>query len=267
MKLRFYKYEGAGNDFILVDNRERAFEAERELVSHLCDRHFGIGADGLMLLENDAKTEFRMRYFNSDGGESTMCGNGGRCIALFAEHLGIGDYEKTFIAPDGLHIARILQQSLNSALIALGMSDVTNIYHVLDGLFVDSGSPHYVQFVEDVDNVDVFERGRELRNDKEFERYGGVNVNFVSYAPDNSLRVRTYERGVEDETLACGTGITASAVAANYLHEEYKKKYDVKAPGGELRVEFDRNQNGVYTNIILTGEARRVFAGELENFM
>lgn len=267
MTIKFSKYEGAGNDFVVVDNREGRFEPHRSLVAGLCGRRFGIGADGLMLLENDERTMFRMRYFNADGGESTMCGNGGRCMVLFADHLGVGGDEKIFSAPDGLHTAQILQRSVNRAVVALGMSDIRDIRRVLNGVFVDSGSPHYVEFVDNTDSVNVAARGRELRNDPTFAQTGGVNVNFVTIAAGGVLKVRTYERGVESETLACGTGVTASAVAADYLALSRSDRFDVAARGGTLHVSF-KKEGDAYTDVVLTGKARRVFEGEFdsENF-
>ena len=215
MQIEFGKYEGAGNDFVIIDNRERVFEPRPALVAALCDRRFGIGADGLMLLEEECGADFRMRYFNSDGPEATMCGNGGRCMALFARHAGVVGERMAFAAVDGLHRAEVLACGDDAGRIALGMTEPHGFAEAEEGYFVDTGSPHYVRFVEDVERVDVRGEGRRVRNLPAFAGTGGVNVNFVEVAGEGTLKVRTYERGVEDETLACGTGSVAAAVVAS----------------------------------------------------
>jgi diaminopimelate epimerase len=219
-----------------------------------------------MLLENDSAAEFRMRYFNSDGREATMCGNGGRCIVLFAHHLGIGGLRKTFMAADGLHEAEVTVVSGDRATVALRMNDVSGIAEVGDGFSLDTGSPHYVELVGDVDDMDVDAAGRDIRWSRDFEAQGGTNVNFIHVIGDNSIKVRTFERGVEAETLACGTGAVASAIVAAAKSGETGKgrgSFDIVTRGGLLNVSFTDKGNGVYGDIRLTGPARRVFKGQL----
>ena len=267
MKLTFGKYEGAGNDFVIIDNRGLGIDPAPEWVAAVCDRRFGIGADGLMLLENDPSESFRMRYFNSDGPEATMCGNGGRCIVLFAAHAGLlADGRISFAAMDGRHTATLLSRTDDGAVVSLGMRDASLPERLLEGWFVDTGSPHFVRFGEGIDTMDVFAEGRRLRALPEFVSRGGSNFNFVE--PDgDAFRVRTYERGVEDETLACGTGAVAVAVTAAAVLRPDSSRFRIHARGGELEVAFRRDGN-VFRDIRLTGPARRVFTGELntENF-
>jgi diaminopimelate epimerase len=261
MIVEFVKYEGAGNDFVVIDNRRGGFSADVEVVAAICDRRFGVGGDGLMLLENDSEVEFRMRYFNADGREATMCGNGGRCIALFAHHLGIGGNHKTFVAADGLHSADILEFEGDGATVSLKMNDVQGIAKIGNGFSLNTGSPHYVELVDDVDSVDVAVEGRRIRWSEEFAAQGGTNVNFVQLAGGNSIKIRTFERGVEAETLACGTGAVASAiVAATGLGGN---NFDIRTCGGRLNVSFTDKGGGVHGDVCLTGPARRVFTGEL----
>ena len=265
MMQEFFKYHGAGNDFVVIDGRGGGFSPSRELVASMCRRHTGIGADGLMILENDPMgSDFLMRYFNSDGGESTMCGNGGRCIALFADHLGIGGKHKTFRGVDGLHAVDILWRDGEAAEVSLGMKDVSGVEHGEGYWLLDTGSPHYVVFTDDVDGVDVVAEGRRIRYSDRFVASGGVNVNFVEVAGVGHIRVRTYERGVEDETLACGTGATASAIAAALRTGGVPDRFRVDVRGGNLKVQFETSGNEYFTNIFLEGPARRVFRGVAE---
>lgn len=268
--LIFSKYQGAGNDFVLVDARRELFEPLRERVAALCDRHRGIGADGLMMLEDDAQSLFRMRYFNADGGEATMCGNGGRCIALFAHHLGIGGLHKVFCGMDGLHTADLLSvdNEGNGATVALGMIDVSQVERLGNSYFLNTGSPHYVEFVQGLDRLDVKTRGTQLRHDPRFAAEGGTNVNFVEWVSDGHIRVRTFERGVEDETLACGTGATASVLAAVLDRGSCLSQFRVDVPGGTLGVRFAAHHEDTFTGIVLTGPARKVFDGKIDvNFL
>lgn len=268
--LNFSKYQGAGNDFVLVDARREPFDPTRERVAALCDRHKGIGADGLMMLETDEGTQFRMRYFNADGGESTMCGNGGRCIALFAHHLGIGGLHKVFRGVDGRHTADLLSLDEDGAggVVALGMVDVQRVERLGDTYFLNTGSPHYVEFVDDLDGLDVKTLGARIRHDGRFAAGGGTNVNFVQWVADGHIRVRTFERGVEDETLACGTGATASVLASALHSGSGLSEFRVEVPGGNLSVRFKAREKGVFTDIVLTGPARRVFEGKIDvNFL
>jgi len=258
MILTFYKYQGTGNDFVMVDNRQKIFpENNTKLVARLCDRKFGIGADGLILLENSKIADFKMIYFNADGNTSTMCGNGGRCLVAFAEYLGIIRNQATFEAIDGLHEASIENNSIN-----LKMIDVDTINQFDEHLFLDTGSPHHVTFVDTIKNVNVKISGRKIRYGAPyFEK--GSNVNFVEKIDDNTFKVRTYERGVEDETLSCGTGVTAVAIAS---HKAKKTKFTtviIETPGGMLEVSFDFDNN-TYKNVFLKGAATLVFKGEVQ---
>ena len=257
MTIQFYKYQGTGNDFILIDNREQAITLTHEQVAFLCHRRFGIGADGLMLLEHADGYDFKMVYYNSDGGESTMCGNGGRCITAFAHRLGIISSEAHFVAIDGAHDAVINEDNT----VSLHMQDVHDI-NAADGYTIlNTGSPHYVQWVNDVQNTDVFTEGKRIRNQDVFQPKG-INVNFVQLQ-GGKLWVRTYERGVEDETLSCGTGVTASAIAATA-----KATGDfntiLHTPGGALSVSFTKDTADTAKNVILSGPATFVFEGQIE---
>lgn len=259
-KLSFSKYQGAGNDFVLVDARVEDPGLTRERIRSLCDRRFGIGADGLMTLERDpAGADFYMRYYNSDGGESTMCGNGGRCISLFAEHLGIGGRVKRFNSSDGLHEAELL----GDGRIRLRMIDVSEVARLDDGRswFVFTGSPHYVEFADDVMAVDVAARGAEIRLRPEYEAMGGTNVDFVQVLGPGHIRVRTFERGVEAETLACGTGVTAAALVVHRTRQPQCRDFTVEALGGTLGVKFALTPGGGFSGVFLTGPAERVFTG------
>jgi diaminopimelate epimerase len=259
MKRTFFKYEGTGNDFILFDDRENSFDGNNsKLISRLCDRRFGIGADGLMLLRNKKGFDFEMVYFNSDGNPSSMCGNGGRCISRFANDIGaVKKNEVTFMAIDGEHTAIIGPETVK-----LKMNDVSEIESGTDFFFLSTGSPHYVKFMEAVSELDVYAEGKKIRNSERF-RKEGTNVNFVS--PDNGgIFVRTYERGVEDETLSCGTGVTASALAASLKGiVPATDKCAVHTRGGNLSVHFKREGNH-FTNVWLEGPATFVFKGEIE---
>lgn len=252
----FHKYQGAGNDFIMIDNRQHVISKNNQiLIESLCKRRFGVGADGLILLENSVNTDFKMLYFNADGNEGSMCGNGGRCIVAFAKFLNIIADETTFEAVDGLHYATI-----DNNIVSLQMQDVSEIKESDAYVFLDTGSPHHVQLEANISSVDVQAAGKCIRNDI----YGevGSNVNFVKKISDTQFRMRTYERGVEDETLACGTGATAVAIAMNYLKETDATDIVLQVEGGELKVSFDRIGN-VYQNVFLTGKAVQVFKGEI----
>lgn len=268
MRIAFAKYEGAGNDFIFIDDRREFFIPDAGLIAHLCDRHFGVGADGVMTLRRSADLDCTMRYFNADGSEGEMCGNGARCFALFAHHLGLGGETKYFRATDGTHTAHILFSDAHCGDVEVGMIPVGEILSGDGWWFLNTGVPHYVELVEDVDAVDVDTRGRAIRHDTiRFPQ--GTNVNFVQVTGSGELRIRTYERGVEHETLACGTGATAAAIVVNYLLQPTVTAFRVDVPGGELRIVFNRQPETTnYNNIRLCGAARRVFSGELdtENF-
>lgn len=260
MKQEFYKYHGAGNDFVIIDNRDLKFDDKNvDLVAHLCHRRFGVGADGLMLLQNHDKYDFEMRYYNADGKEASMCGNGGRCIVAFAYKLGIISTETSFLAVDGVHKAKVCSNEE----IDLQMTDVCKIDTYNDGFFLDTGSPHFVQFTDNLENIDVNKEGRTLRFDQRFQP-AGTNVDFVKQNGMN-LTVYTFERGVEFETLACGTGITASALATAYKDKNSKGTYKVTAKGGHLEVRFTQNVDQTFSDIWLKGPAKLVFKGNFED--
>ena len=253
--MNFFKYQGTGNDFILIDDREQRFPAiNQALIERLCDRRFGIGADGLILLQNDSDYDFRMVYFNADGAEGSMCGNGGRCIVRFAYDLGLFETKTRFVAVDGEHLAEIHGDEVR-----LKMSDVSNMHEQGSQTFLNTGSLHVVSFVTDLDNPDVVNvvaDGRTIRHDARFQP-GGTNVNFVQVLDNNSLYVRTYERGVEDETYSCGTGVTAVALVA-YQQEGIPNPVAIRTRGGNLRVSFNAQADGQFDEIYLIGPAKRV---------
>lgn len=258
MQLEFYKYQGAGNDFVMIDNRAGFFPKENtQLIAHLCDRRFGIGGDGLILLENDTETDFKMVYYNSDGNQSSMCGNGGRCLVAFAKDLEVIKDTTTFVATDGLHHASFE----DSGLVSLQMIDVPAIAIKEEYSFLNTGSPHHVQIVEDLEHYNVKDNGAAIRYG---ELYGaaGSNINFVKKIDDTTFRLRTYERGVEDETLACGTGATAVAIAMNATGQTEATAINVNVEGGKLVVTFDKTENG-FTNVFLKGPAEFVFKGTI----
>lgn len=257
MHLSFYKYQGTGNDFVMIDNRQQKFpKNDTKLVARLCDRKFGIGADGMILLENDTDTDFKMVYYNADGNESTMCGNGGRCIVAFACFLGIIKENTRFLAIDGVHHATI-----NGDKVRLQMTDVDQIEVFDNYVYLDTGSPHHVQEITDIDNFDVKKNGEKLR----YGKYGkaGSNINFISRVKDNLFKVRTYERGVEDETLSCGTGVTAVAIAMHRTGRASGNLISLDTPGGTLSVSFEEKA-GKYAKVFLEGPAMQVFRGEID---
>jgi len=259
-KMHFYKYQGTGNDFIILDNRNWSYTALTiEKVKALCDRRFGIGADGLMLLNTKSGYDFEMKYHNADGRESTMCGNGGRCLVKFAYDQGIHKDEYYFTAIDGPHQARIDDDGT----VSLKMKNVTGVRDYHNDFILDTGSPHYIKMVTDVMDYDVFRKGMEIRYSSDFAKEG-INVNFVEQKRVDEIIVRTYERGVEDETLSCGTGVTASALAC-YHNEMGYNDVRVVTKGGRLRVEFDRIGENTFENIWLCGPALKVFEGDIQN--
>ena len=260
MKIPFSKYQGTGNDFIIIDNRQLNWEPTVHQVSCLCNRHFGIGADGLMLLSEKIGFDFAMTYYNSDGNEGTMCGNGGRCVAAFAESLGIIQGQARFWAIDGTHEVEIINGSLETIYkVKMKDTQIGKIYD--DGIFLDTGSPHFVMFVDDAATTDVLGAGKTLRNDARFAP-GGANIDFVELQ-DTLLFVRSYERGVEGETLSCGTGVTASAIAHAFRNPDNPGFYLIKTLGGGLKVSFVQTGD-LFTEIWLEGPARFVYSGEME---
>lgn len=259
MTIDFYKYQGTGNDFVMIDNRSLFFPKEDvALIEKLCDRRFGIGADGLILLENDSEHDFKMVYYNADGNESSMCGNGGRCLVAFAKQLNVIDQVTTFIATDGVHHATVAADGI----VSLQMIDVHEIKITPDYVFLNTGSPHHVQLVEDLKNYPVKEKGAALRYS---ELYGkaGSNINFVQPIDETTFAVRTYERGVEDETLACGTGVTAVAIAMHATGKTKATALTLPVEGGVLEVAFDVFDQK-YSNVFLKGPAQLVFHGQIE---
>ena len=281
--MKFWKYHGAGNDFIMVDQRDQQFinRNDQEKVAFLCNRHFGIGADGLILLQQHSDFTFEMVYFNADGRESSMCGNGGRCIVAFARQLGLIQDHCRFWAVDGEHEAKCsAEQAAGLSWVELKMGDVQSIEALLppalaekpvqegadrlsSAFILNTGSPHYVRFVPLLDKLDIVQEGRAIRYSERF-RSEGINVNLVQ-EHNNQLVIRTYERGVEDETLACGTGVTAAALAY-YKHASKvadQIQVNVKARGGELQVRYSAHDDGSFDNIWLCGPAQMVFAGEI----
>lgn len=255
--MQFYKYQGTGNDFIIIDDRSLTFQLDTAAIAQLCNRRFGIGADGLMLIQNETGYDFRMVYFNSDGTEGTMCGNGGRCLVRFAADQGIVTDKAHFIAVDSPHLAYITPEK-----ISLQMQDVADIAQHDDDYFTNTGSPHVVRFVQQVQFTDVKNIGAAIRYSEAYQGQNGTNVNFVEKLDPQTLFVRTYERGVEDETYSCGTGVTAAALVSNAT-KGMPSPIQIKTLGGELAVQFEGNSMDGFTQIFLIGPAKHVFTGEI----
>jgi diaminopimelate epimerase len=259
MKIEFYKYQGAGNDFVILENRDHKYDnLTTGQVKHICNRRFGVGADGLMLLNSHNSLDFEMRYYNADGNESSMCGNGGRCLVKFAKHRGMYKVTYHFMAIDGPHEADIDMHDI----VRLKMNDVNQVEYHSGHAILNTGSPHFVKFASNVEEIDVVETGREIRYSKHFEKEG-INVNFVETTDEDGIFVRTYERGVEDETLSCGTGVTASALM-NAHNAKGFNRVEVKTPGGPLSVEYNKVDDEHFDNIWLCGPAELVYKGEIE---
>ncbi|MEO6948331.1 MAG: diaminopimelate epimerase [Ginsengibacter sp.] len=259
MKIEFFKYQGTGNDFIILDNREKIHDnITSKQINKMCDRRFGIGADGLMLLNRKEGYDFEMEYYNSDGKIGSMCGNGGRCIVKFAARLGIKKKEYSFFASDGAHQAEI---DLDKE-VSLKMNDVNNVVFSMDAYILDTGSPHYVTNVSDLETLNVKEEGDKIRNRKNFVEKG-INVNFIKKLSEDKIYVRTYERGVEDETYSCGTGVTAAALVSAHNDNGFNR-VEVKTKGGNLSVEFDKISDKEFKDIWLSGPAEFVFSGTID---
>lgn len=255
-EISFFKYQGTGNDFVMVDDRHAAWDlGNLGLIRALCDRKFGIGADGLILIRSHADYDFEMIYFNADGSQS-FCGNGARCAVAFAFFLGIITQHTQFLAIDGPHEARIARGE-----VSLKMAKVSHISESLGDAFVHTGSPHHVRWVEDLEDYPVLEQGQLLRHDPCYAP-GGSNVNFVEKISDNEIFVRTFERGVENETLSCGTGVTAAALVCGALTQQ--KSIQIRTLGGNLRVTFEGNAQEGFDNIWLIGPAQQVYAGQIQ---
>lgn len=262
-KIHFHKYQATGNDFVLIDNRSGAYSFTKEQIEKICDRRFGIGADGLILIEKHPTLDFNLVYYNSDGSQS-LCGNGSRAAVMLASSLGLLKDHTEFNAYDGPHHAELLK----TGIVKLKMNDVSGAKKIGDDYFINTGSPHYLKFVPDVKNYPVFDEGRKIRYNQNYAP-NGTNVNFIQLLGNNTISVRTYERGVEDETLSCGTGVTAAALAASF--HGYSSPVQVKVRGGELSVEFKSGQAGLpsgqagtFQDIFLIGPAKMVFEGILE---
>lgn len=261
MKVRFSKYHGTGNDFVVIDGREQDTSGfNTGLIRQICDRRFGIGGDGLIILQDSERADFKMLYYNSDGNEGTMCGNGGRCITAFASKLGIISMETTFEGIDGLHSATILPNEE----VRLRLGDVERVRWMEDGYLLDTGSPHFVKFVSQLEMIDVGAEGREIRNQPRFGK-NGVNVNFVERTGQpNRISVRTYERGVESETFSCGTGVAAAAISSYYHFKTDILSYHITTPGGNLNVSFKVRYHNQFSDIYLNGPAAHVYDGSIE---
>lgn len=259
MKINFYKYHGTGNDFVILDNRDNKYnELTNQQVAKICHRRFGIGADGLMMLNLKEGYDFEMIYYNSDGNTSTMCGNGGRCLVQFAHDMGIKKFTYRFIAVDGEHEAEIA----NNKNIRLKMLNVNAVEEHSGYAVLNTGSPHYVKYSNNVEDVDVLRTGRSIRNSSHYAAEG-INVNFVESTGEDSIFVRTYERGVEDETLSCGTGVTAASLMSAH-NERGFNRVEVKTAGGHLSVEFNKVSDHNFTDIWLCGPATFVYTGEID---
>ena len=255
MNFNFYKYQGTGNDFIMMDNRAEVFPKENmEVISNLCNRHFGIGADGVILIENDVEHDFKMIYFNADGSQ-TFCGNGGRCAVSFAKYLNIIKNKTTFIAVDGPHLAEI-----KNNIVSLKMIDVDNIRIQENSVFVYTGTQHHVEMVDSLDDYPVYEKGKKIRASYDVP---GSNVNFVEQINTSTFRVRTYEKGVEGETLACGTGVTAVAIAMHKTKKTTSNLISLPVEGGVLEVSFTE-ENSHYKDVYLKGSETFVFKGKIQ---
>lgn len=265
MLIPFEKYQGTGNDFVIIDNRDGNYSLTAEQIKFLCNRRFGIGADGLMFLEDADGYDFKMTYYNADGRESSMCGNGGRCLVAFAFNYLLFEEECRFLAIDGPHDAVMIsaEENFKDYYVSLKMLDVEKVSFDGEQMVIDTGSPHYLKFVDNVDSINVFEEGKKVRYSDTYQEEG-INVNFLQMK-DGILNVRTYERGVEDETLSCGTGVTAAALAASVndlVNGESFCKLQTK--GGRLQVRFKKGENNSFTNVWLDGPATFVFEGDIE---
>lgn len=260
MQIAFEKYQGTGNDFIIIDIRNHAIPSSVDTVAALCDRHFGIGADGLILLDNSDGFDFKMRYFNADGLEASMCGNGGRCIVAFAHKHGIIREETSFLAVDGEHHAEIRSHEGSLYQVRLKMQDVESSHWNSNEIFLQTGSPHLVQICQDIVHKDIKSDGKSLRYDPRFGDEG-TNVNFIE-EKEGHLHIRTYERGVEDETLSCGTGATAAAIGWA-IKQQTNSPIDLHSKGGKLQISFTK-EDKMFKEVFLSGPAEFVFSGKIE---
>jgi len=256
MKVSFHKYHGTGNDFILIDNRTLNLQASVEQIEQLCHRRFGIGSDGLILIENTGGADYHMNFYNPDGSQS-FCGNGSRCALHFCRELGIIKEKAYFLAIDGVH-----EGSIHGLMTSIHLGDVTQVKDYGDCYFVNTGSPHAVVMVKNIDDVDVLNEGQKLRHDDRFKP-GGCNVNFVQFT-ENGLRSKVYERGVENETYSSGTGTTAQAICAYFHASKIGQNVTVSTLGGELSVRFKARGEQKFTDIWLSGSVTHVYSGQVE---
>lgn len=256
MKIHFHKYQATGNDFVLIDNRTGTFSFSVKQIQKICDRRFGVGADGLILIEKDPTFDFNLNYYNSDGSQS-LCGNGSRAGVVMAASLGLLNDKTKFNAYDGVHEAELLP----TGIVRLKMNPVVEVKKIGSDFFINTGSPHHLRFVKNVKDYAVFEEGKKIRYSKEYDPQG-ANANFIELEPNNTISVRTYERGVEDETFSCGTGVTAAALASSY--HGYKSPVQVNVMGGTLSVEFKSDPVSGFSEIFLIGSAVLVFEGFIE---
>lgn len=262
MQLHFYKYQATGNDFILLDCRQKNFDLNQEQIQNLCHRHYGIGSDGLIILKNTPLADFEMLFFNPDGSSGMMCGNGARASAMFAyDNKVVNHPVMSFLSPDGMHFAKVQDKGI----VSLKMNSVTNYKLMKDGIWIDTGTSHFVKQVKQLKTLDVKQEGLHLRKDKRFSFVNGANIDFYKPKKKNTIEIRTYERGVEDETLSCGTGIVASALvySINENLKDDKHSIIVESHNNILKVDFIK-QNNSFTNIVLTGEAKKVFEGDID---
>tara|TARA_B100000886_G_scaffold49380_1_gene30427 strand:+ start:1198 stop:1983 length:786 start_codon:yes stop_codon:yes gene_type:complete len=258
MEINFSKYNGAGNDFIIIDDRKSFINDNKSLISYLCDRHFGVGAEGLIILKESNNYDFEILHYTSDGNLGSLCGNGSRCAVLFAYNKDIIGRKTVFNAFDGIHSAEILDNGLIKMEMKVNSDIVINSY----GTWLDTGSPHLVIEKDDIDKLDVNNEGRLIRYNDLYKKEG-VNVNFIEKISDDQFKIRTYERGVEKETLACGTGSTASAICMNFLSRSNCNNITIKCKGGDLNVQFNSSKKN-YKEISITGPAKQVFEGTIK---
>lgn len=257
MILDFFKYQGSGNDFIMIDGR-KGLNISVEIIKRLCDRHFGVGSDGILVIDNSENADFKMIFYNPDGSRATFCGNGARCIVKFANYLKIINQNAHFVADDGIHYSEIIDN-----LVKLKMTDVQNVKLYEDLVYINTGTHHVMKFVENIDEIDIINEAKPIRYSSNFEP-AGTNVNFVQKINKNTLKIRTYEKGVENETLSCGTGTVASALAYFLISKEQTNCINVYTKGGLLKVDFNSIENNCFKDIYLTGAAEFVFSGKID---
>lgn len=256
MTFSFVKYQGTGNDFIMMDcTSNENFHLTADQIKELCDRRFGIGADGVILIHQHPTLDFTMNYYNADG-TTSFCGNGARCAVHFAHSLGLFKNKTIFKAVDGIHTA-----ALKEGMVALKMNDVPSFTKDETAFILHTGSPHFVKFVSDLDDEDIVEYGRKIRYSATYKKEG-INVNLVEVIGDNHLEIRTYERGVEDETYSCGTGATAAALALSLVLDFNDINVVIDVKGGQLEVKAERFGDA-FESIYLIGPAKKVFNGNI----